>query len=226
VVRSRRVITHHLLDGAPVRVVTESPNVRSISAMNTGPRGLRTAATRTRSRYKSSGMDSVAALLSAMVDAAGRFDAPYFNKIDADKKYRDVIPYITAVHPEWFHDMRIAGTEPNFTADEPVIFQHADGRRAAGRIALGYPWPGHAEYKPICRALLDGLDEHRGVTLEADTPFQALQLAMASLATRLRAFLAAGGRVLTPAGDADIDLGTLFGPLWLDAVRSGSDTAR
>jgi hypothetical protein len=166
--------------------------------------------------YKESGMDSVDALLRAMRNAATRFDIPYFNKIDADKKYRDVIPYITAIPPEWFHDMRIAGTEPDVITEHPVIFQHPDGQRVPGSIALGYPSLGYAEIKPWCNASLTGLEDRPSWREEGESPFHALQLAMASLATRLRAFIASGGRVLKPEGDGDVDLEAFFGPLLAD----------
>lgn len=163
--------------------------------------------------WKMMGMDSVGALLSSMVDAARHFDGPHFNKIDADKRYCDVIPYISAIPPEWFHDMRIAGTWPTWIADEPVVFLYSDGRRVPGRIALGYPLPVAGPYRASCDTLLDGIDDGRGVMLEADTPFHALQLAMSSLATRLSTFLANGGRVLTPEGDGEVNLEAFFGPL-------------
>lgn len=161
--------------------------------------------------WKMMGMDSVEALLSSMVDAVRHFDDPYFNRIDADKKYRDVIPYISAIPPEWFHGMRFAGTWPIWISEEPVIFVHADGRRVTGRIALGYPLPQAGVYRAECDTLLEGLDDGRGEPLEGDTPFQALQLAMASLATRLRTFIADGGRVLKPDG-GEVNLEALFGP--------------
>src|SRR5690349_13223364 len=50
--------------------------------------------------WKMMGMDSIESLLSAMADACRHFDGPYFNKIDADKRYRDVIPYMPAIPPE------------------------------------------------------------------------------------------------------------------------------
>jgi hypothetical protein len=163
--------------------------------------------------WKMMGMDSVESLLSAMVDACHHFDGQYFNKIDADKRYRDVIPYMPAIPPEWLHHMRFAGTWPDWTAEQPAIFLHADGRRVTGRIALGYPLPAAGPYRASCRTLLDGIDEGRGERIEADMQLQALQLAMASLATRLRAFLAEGGRVLNPDGEGEADLEALLGPL-------------
>lgn len=166
--------------------------------------------------WKMMGMDSVDALLRSMVDAVDHFDRPYFNKIDADRRYRDVIPYITAIPLEWFHDMRLAGIWPDWTAEQPVIFLHADGRRVTGRIALGYPLPPAGPYRASCRTFLEGLDEGRVDPIQADTQLQALQLAQASLASRLRAFIAGGGRVLTPDSQGDVNLEAIFGPLTRD----------
>ena len=171
--------------------------------------------------WKMMGMDSVDALLSAMRDAMNSFEGPHFNKIDADKKYRDVIPYIGAIQPAWLHNMRFAGTWPDWTAQHDVIFQHADGRDVPGRIELGYPLPGAGPYNPSCRASIDGLEKSYRVKMEAESPLHALQLAMASLATRLRTFIAGGGRVLTPDGGSDVNLEALFGPLMRDATDAG-----
>jgi hypothetical protein len=161
---------------------------------------------------KTPGTDSVEALLTAMRDAARHFDGPYFNKIEVDKRDRDVIPYISAIPSGWLHNLRFAGTWPTWTVEEPAVFLHPDGQRVPGRIAIGYPVPPADPYRAECQALIDGIDG-RVESFEADTPLTALQLAMASLAGKLRAFLAGGGRVLRPEGDADADLEALFGPM-------------
>jgi hypothetical protein len=172
--------------------------------------------------YKASGMDSINALLRAMVDATGRFDGPYFNAIDGSRRYGDVIPYIRAIIKEWFDDMRIAGVEPTWIANESVIFQHADGRRVPGRIAVGCPMDGNDQHKPYCNASLTGLEDRHAWHEDGDTPLQALRLAMSSLGDKLHSFLAGGGRVLTPAGDGDVDLESYFGPL----LRAATSTSR
>jgi hypothetical protein len=162
---------------------------------------------------KDTGMDSSNALLRAMVHAASRFDGPYFNAIDGAKKYRDVIPYIGAIPKEYLADMRIAGTEPTWIAEEHVIFQHSDGRRVPGRIAVGCPRPGYAENKPWCKASLEGLDDRDEWRVHGETPLQALYLAMSSMGGKLHSFLADGGRVLNSDGDGEVSLDAYFGPL-------------
>ena len=170
---------------------------------------------------KECGMDATGALLRAMSNATHRIDIPGFDALDGSGRFGNVIPYLEAIPKEFFEDTRHAGTDPDVTAAQQVIFQHQDGRRVPGRIALGYPHLGYGEHKPSCHAALEGLDEHHGLTLEGDTPFQALQLAMASLATRLRAFIASGGSVLTADGGGEVDLEALLGPLLRDATDTG-----
>jgi hypothetical protein len=169
---------------------------------------------------KDQGMDSIGALLRSMVSAVRCVDNPYFNAIDGSKKYRDVIPYITAIPTEWFFDMRIAGTEPTWITEEQVLFHHPDGSRVPGHIAIGCPRTGYAEYKPYCNSSLTGLEDRYAARAEGDTPSHALQLAMASLATRLHAFIAGGGRVLKPDGDGEVDLEAIFGPLMREVTST------
>jgi hypothetical protein len=163
---------------------------------------------------KDCGMDATGALLAAIRMAVHRMDLPAFDAIDGSGRFGNVIPYLDAIPREWFEDMRYAGSDPEWTAEERVVFQHADGRRAYGRIALGYPKSGYDEHKPWCVAKLDGIDaDWRVGHIEGDTPFNALHLAIASLAARLRTFIADGGRVLDPDGDRDVDLTAFFGKL-------------
>lgn len=159
------------------------------------------------------GIDAVAALLSAARHASRRLRGRVFHAIDGSGRFGHVIPYLDAIPEEFFEDMLHAGTDPDVTAEERVIFQRADGNRVSGRIELGYPHRGWDVHKPTCRSWLDGLDE-RWTDHEADTPFQAHQVAMASLANRLRAFVDGGGRVLRPDGGAEVDLAGILGPLW------------
>jgi hypothetical protein len=160
------------------------------------------------------GIDATNALLSAMRSAVSRMEIRAFDALDGSGRFGDVIPYLDAIPPEWWHDMRYAGSDPDWIAEQKVVFQRADGERIDGVIGIGCPSSGAPpDYPPSCDTSLYGLEEKRRIQITSDSAFHALQLAMASMATRLRAFPDAGGRVLTPSGDADVDLAAMFGPL-------------
>lgn len=93
-------------------------------------------------------------------------------------------------------------------AEERVVFVHADGRRTAGRIAIGEPEPRGRD--ACCEVALEGME--RSYTLVGASTLQALMLAIQLGGYRLHDFIAKGGRVLGPAG-GDVALEALFGPL-------------
>jgi hypothetical protein len=109
------------------------------------------------------------------------------------------------------HDNQGAMTD--WIADEAVIFAHADGRRVAGRIAVGVPVRVSAS-EARCAIALDGLDKI-GVPICGSSPLQALLLALRFIGFRLHGFVSNGGRVLEP-DETLLNLESVFGPLLVD----------
>ena len=117
---------------------------------------------------------------------------------------------------------------PTWIAEEPVVFVHPDGRRVAGRIAIGLPGP-DGRGASVCPVALDGLldvGEKPGIFGEGN--LQALLLAARFAGGMLHDFLARGGHVIMhgedepdagvdgDGGDGDRDAAALdatFGPL-------------
>ncbi len=95
-------------------------------------------------------------------------------------------------------------------AEEQVIFVHADGRRAAGRIAVGRPaWID--DDLASCAVALDGLHQIPHEVYGA-TPLQALMLAMQMFGGLLHNFITKGGRILHD-DESEFPAGAYFGGL-------------
>jgi hypothetical protein len=102
---------------------------------------------------------------------------------------------------------------PTWIAEQHVVFLRSDGRRIAGRIAVGQPektGPAGAR----CPVTLDGLEQTGPIS--GESTLQALLLGVRFLGMRLHDFRSKGGRVLDPADDSDIELSELFGSLLRD----------
>lgn len=105
-------------------------------------------------------------------------------------------------------------------AEEHVIFLHADGRRIAGRIAVGMPE--QIETAEVhCWIALDGF-HYNPQPLIGTSTLQALLIAVRFLGWRLHDFLSMGGQVLDPDGNT-FTLEALFGPLLEQAKGDPSD---
>jgi hypothetical protein len=102
----------------------------------------------------------------------------------------------------------------HWTASEEVIFQHPDGTRTPGLIAIGAPEPTGDDWG--CRFALDGLDKRMAGPIFGITALQALLLAIRLIGYRLHDFRQKGGQVLEPDGVGHVDLEMLFGPLLCD----------
>jgi hypothetical protein len=95
-------------------------------------------------------------------------------------------------------------------AEEQVVFVHPDGRREAGRIAVGLPEqldPNEAR----CAISLDGFERTRPI--HGGSTLQALLLAIRFLGMRLHDFTSKGGRVVDPDEGDDVPLEAFFGDL-------------
>ena len=92
------------------------------------------------------------------------------------------------------------------------MFVLPDGRRATGRILVGKPRAGPRNAE--CVVALEGLRGALGgrPTIHGEDTLQALTLGIQFLATLLRQFIAAGGRVLDREGN-DAALEATFGAL-------------
>lgn len=102
--------------------------------------------------------------------------------------------------------------------EEAVVFVHADGKREAGRIAIGKPFRVD-ENESRCPIALDGM--HKLRTISGNCPLQAMLLAIQFLGHLLHGFTEQGGRVLDSDGN-EIPLSAYFGPLLRDPVISAS----
>ena len=111
---------------------------------------------------------------------------------------------------------------PSWIAEEPVVFVYADGRRNAGRIAVGLPEHVGAD-EARCSIALDGLERTRPI--HGATTLQALLLAIRFLGMRLHDFMLKGGRVVDPNEDTDVPLGAFLGTL-LRAAEPPTDDAQ
>jgi hypothetical protein len=99
---------------------------------------------------------------------------------------------------------------PTWIAEAQVLFVHADGRRSAGRIAVGHPEQVGSD-EARCPIALDGLEQVRQI--HGASTLQALLLATRFLGMRLHDFLSKGGRVVEPDEDTDVALEAIFGVL-------------
>jgi len=101
--------------------------------------------------------------------------------------------------------------EPTWIAELAVVFQHPDGTRNPGRIALAAPTPWKEHFE--CRISLSGME--RSPSIQGNDSLQALLLASGFLSMRLHDFLDRGGRVLFPPTeerhDVDVPLESYFG---------------
>jgi hypothetical protein len=96
-------------------------------------------------------------------------------------------------------------TEPTFIVDVRVRFLHPDGKETDGRLAVGMPV--QETDQASCLAVIEGLSTPDYALHGADT-LQALIAALQHLAWELHTFVERGGRV------EDVDLPSVFGPLW------------
>jgi hypothetical protein len=99
-------------------------------------------------------------------------------------------------------------TTPTVIAEQRVVFLFPGGQRRPGRIAIGLPelvTPDEAR----CTVVLDGMQPPTPV--HGASTLQALALALRLARTRLRDFVADGGRVLEPEGNSDVGIGAIFG---------------
>jgi hypothetical protein len=88
---------------------------------------------------------------------------------------------------------------------EDVIFVAATGERTHGRIAVGIPQQDD-ENTAGCAVALEGLDPPMPGPIRGPSEFTALLNAIAYLDRRIRGFTSAGGRVLFPGEEEDVDL--------------------
>lgn len=82
----------------------------------------------------------------------------------------------------------------SWMADEEVVFVHADGRRVAGRIALGAPIASGREVS--VEVSLQGIEPRLSTKIYGETTLQALMLGIRFMGYRLHDFLQKGGRVV------------------------------
>jgi len=100
---------------------------------------------------------------------------------------------------------------PTWIAEERVTFVHPDGRREAGRIAVGLPElddDGVARCPVVAEGCYPRLHPMAG-----DGTLQALLLGVRLLGTLLHVFKERGGRVLAADEDEELPLDAFFGPL-------------
>lgn len=90
------------------------------------------------------------------------------------------------------------------------MFVHPDGRREAGRIAVGVPEQIDTN-EARCPISLDGFERARPI--HGGSTLQALLLAIRFLGMRLHDFTSKGGRVVDPDEGEDVPLEALFGSL-------------
>lgn len=169
--------------------------------------------------YKASGMDRIGALLQAMVYVASHFDNQYFNAIDDSS----AIPYMPAIPPEWFKDMRtvgylgqrmtpIEGRTP--MAECRVIWALRDGTKTPGRIAITPPEPDPSpdvvgDTTWACWWYMDGMWP-RPCKVRGDGSLQPLMLTLQMIGYELHAFVSRGGRVLAPDEPGAAGVLTMF----------------
>ncbi|HSN30538.1 MAG TPA: hypothetical protein VLT45_29835 [Kofleriaceae bacterium] len=113
---------------------------------------------------------------------------------------------------------------PIWIAKLRVILVHADGRRDEGHIAVGQPYvlgepPAYGDadpglnYESTCPVEITGVwrPEHAP---RAPGTLSALVSGIEVLGHMLHAFVSRGGRVLAPEDGTDVDLKSIFGPLY------------
>jgi len=105
----------------------------------------------------------------------------------------------------------------SWMAEEEVIFVHPDGRRVAGRIAVGTPVASGREVS--VEVSLQGVEPRLFTKIYGETTLQALMLGIRFMGYRLYDFMQKGGQVLGPKGDA-FPIDEYFGPLLMDPPRA------
>lgn len=78
-------------------------------------------------------------------------------------------------------------------AEEEVVFVHPDGRRVAGRIAIGAPLTSGRECS--VEVSLQGVEPRLSTKIYGETTLQALMLGIRFMGYRLHDFLQKGGRI-------------------------------
>lgn len=101
-------------------------------------------------------------------------------------------------------------------AEEEVVFVHADGRRVAGRIAIGAPFKAGREC--AVEVSLQGVEPRLSTKIYGETTLQALMLGIRFMGYRLHDFLQKGGRILYGENHA-FPIEAYFGGLLTDPPR-------
>jgi hypothetical protein len=111
----------------------------------------------------------------------------------------------------------MAGT---WMAEQRLVFVYPDGRRVAGRIAIGLPTI-TSEREASCVLVFEGLQPQH-LTMRGASQFQAMTLGLQFLALQLRVFCRDGGRVLysDAPDDEDYPLQAIFLGLLNDPFAS------
>ena len=113
-------------------------------------------------------------------------------------------------------------------AEEEVEYVQPDGRRIAGRIAIGTPAmiPQTREDdeqglgpRAGCEFSLQRLEARLRFRLYGETPLQALMLTLRYMGYQLHFFLQSGGRIVYPNTDDDFPIAGYFAGLLTDPPR-------
>jgi hypothetical protein len=102
-------------------------------------------------------------------------------------------------------------------AEEEVVFVHPDGRRVAGRIAIGAPF--NAGRECAIEVSLQGIEPRLSTKIYGETTLQALMLGIRFMGYRLHDFLEKGGRIVY-GDDQAFPIDAYFAGLLTDPPRA------